>query len=315
MQVITDLNQVTKLLPPLALTMGDFDGIHRGHRALLERTTEEAQKLALTPSLLTFDPSPKKILDKLAPDNYILTIMEKQFILERSGIKLAIFIPFTLAMAQMSARRYLREILLGKLNMKKLIIGYDHHFGRNRRGNFRYLSMAASRYAFTVEQVAPVKSNGRIISSSAIRKALDAGDIAEANAMLALPYFITGPVLPGMKRGKQLGFPTANLQPAAEKKIPRAGVYFGAAAFGGKLHRAVINIGHNPTFNNSSLTVEAHLPGFSGDLYGKQITLIFLQRLRDEMKFPGPEALRQQITVDISRSAELTLPPELSFFV
>jgi len=301
---ITDLKDLPRGLNGSVVTMGDFDGLHTGHRVLIDTTVAAAKQMQLPAILVTYEPSPKKILKKLAVDSRITTFDEKQDLLKQTELDHAVFFPVTEETLRISARTFLREFLLGRLKMKCLIMGNDHHFGHNRRGNARYLKAAARKYGFELRIVAEQLTDEKRTSSSRIRSALLAGDVAEVAQVLGRPYALTGTVLHGQKRGATIGFPTANISPDPEKLLPLSGVYAGVARLAdGRRLNAIANLGVKPTVGENALGLEVHIPGFQGDLYGKTLTFEFTARIRGEQKFPGIDALKQQITNDLAAAA------------
>lgn len=304
MGTITDLKDLPRGLNGSVVTMGDFDGLHTGHRVLIDTTVAAAKQLNLPAILVTYEPSPKKILKKLAVDSRITTFDEKQGLLKQTELDHAVFFPVTEKTLRISARTFLREFLLGRLKMKCLIMGNDHHFGHNRRGNARYLKAAAQKYGFELKIVAEQLTDEKRTSSSRIRSALLAGDVAEVGQVLGRPYALTGTVLHGQKRGATIGFPTANISPDPEKLLPLSGVYAGVARLAdGRRLNAIANLGVKPTVGEHALGLEVHIPGFQGDLYGETLTFEFIARIRGEQKFPGIDALKRQITIDLAAAA------------
>lgn len=304
MGTITDLKDLPRGLNGSVVTMGDFDGLHTGHRVLIDTTVAAAKQLNLPAILVTYEPSPKKILKKLAVDSRITTFDEKQDLLKQTELDHAVFFPVTEKTLRISARTFLREFLLGRLKMKCLIMGNDHHFGHNRRGNARYLKAAAQKYGFELKIVAEQLTDEKRTSSSRIRSALLAGDVAEVGQVLGRPYALTGTVLHGQKRGATIGFPTANISPDPEKLLPLSGVYAGVARLAdGRRLNAIANLGVKPTVGEHALGLEVHIPGFQGDLYGETLTFEFIARIRGEQKFPGIDALKRQITIDLAAAA------------
>ena len=317
MEVISYTDKLTPSWNKCVLTMGDFDGIHKGHRSLIKKTIKRAGEDKLPPVLLTYEPSPKKILKKLKYDSNIYTKSEKKFILKQFDLKAVIFLPFNEHIARFSAKRFLTNILLNQLNCSRIIIGYDHNFGLNRHGNYRYLNIASKRYGFEFEKIKPIKLFQKPASSSTIRNFLREGNIRSANQLLGMPYFIQSHVIEGKKRGRTLGIPTANLDISKEKLIPKTGVYFSIAELENKKYRAVTNIGRNPTFNdeNKNISVEAHILGLNRSLYNKSLRLLFLERIRDEKKFSDSNELANQINKDIIYAEKLETQVNLAEYV
>lgn len=280
--------------------MGDFDGLHTGHRVLIETAVARSRQKGLTSALVTYEPSPKKILKRLALDSRLTTFAEKQELLRESGLDLVVFFPVTVETLKISARSFLRDFLLGRLRMKHIVMGADHHFGHNRRGNAQYLLKASERYGFTVEIVEEQRTLERRTSSSRIRAALLEGDMDSASAILGRPYSVTGLVIRGEVRGRALGFPTANVALDPEKLLPLPGVYFGIARLeDGHSYPAVANLGTKPTTGEHPLGLEVHLLNFSGDLYGSTLRFEFHGRIRGERRFASLDELRAQINRDV----------------
>lgn len=305
MKIISDIESLFWKERNSVITLGDFDGFHAGHRKLIETTLSYAAENDLSPILVTYDPSPKSVLRKRRFDEQIYTKEEKISLLQEYGFDAVVFIPFDDTFVRMSARRFLHEILLHHLQAKHIIIGYDHHFGYNRRGNYTYLSGAAQRYDFSVEQIKPFILKHETVSSSLIRQLLRAGEVCKANEFLASPFFLIGTVIHGQQRGKKLGIPTANLHVMPEKILPREGVYMGRIAIGSRIKNAVVNVGFNPTFSNIDLSVEAHILDFDEDIYGQTVKLEILRRIRDERKFESVDELIAQIHSDIEVALKL----------
>ncbi len=307
MEIISSLDNYIPNWEGCVLTMGDFDGMHTGHRKLIKTTIRQAKKLDLASVLLTYDPSPKKFLKKLRHDENIYTRVEKITLLQSFSLHSVIFLPFNQNLLKITAKSFLKEILLKQLKVKRLIFGYDHKFGRNRHGNYKYLNLAQKKYDFEVKSIKAVKMFKRAISSSYIRKLLREGKVASINRFLFVPYLIQGTVILGKQRGRTLGIPTANLKVSPEKLLPKVGVYFCITRRNKSLFATVLNIGKNPTFENIDLSIEAHLLNFDEDIYSESLTIFFLGRIRDEKKFSTLEMLKEQITVDIQRARKMAI--------
>lgn len=291
------------------VTMGDFDGLHTGHRVLIDATVTRARVLGLTSVLVTYEPSPKKILKRIATDSRLTTYREKRELLAESGLDIVVFYPMTRETIGISARTFLREFLLAQLKLRHLVMGHDHHFGHNRRGNARYLEACAPRYGFEISIIAEQMTHDKRTSSSRMRAALAEGDVATVAEILGREYSVTGEVVHGDKRGRTIGFPTANLKIDPEKLMPATGAYYGVAVLpDGVRHPAVANLGRKPTTGVHEIGLEVHITGFNGYLYGSEMAFAFQGRLRGEKKFSGLEELKQQIQSDISAaSAKIVL--------
>lgn len=301
MQIINDLHLLPENLTGSVLTMGDFDGMHRGHRLLIEATVERAKRENLESVLITYEPSPKKILKKLALDSRLMILAEKRDILARTALDYVIFYPMTAETLKISARTFLRNFLLGRLRMRHLVMGDDHHFGHNRRGNAAYLKAAAKAYGFTAEIIEEQKTGDTRSSSSRIRATLAEGNVETAAEILGRHYSIFGPIVHGEARGRLIGFPTANIRPDPEKLLPATGVYFGIANVAGRRLPAVANLGKKPTVGEHSVGLEVHLLEYSGpEIYGQDMLFEFHGRLRGEAKFPGLDELKTQIAKDVA---------------
>ncbi|MCB1083910.1 MAG: riboflavin biosynthesis protein RibF, partial [Simkania sp.] len=250
--------------------------------------------------LLTYHPHPDIVLGKRESlrGAELFTYEEKLALFQRFSLDVVVFMPFTKELASMTALRYLREILLGKLRARNIVIGYDQCFGRGRKGNYEFLKLMSKKYDFEVDRIEAVKSKGDIISTSRIRGEIQAGNVSEANRLLGHDYFLTGTVVRGFQRGQSIGYPTANLDVAESKLIPAEGVYGAICEWGGQHYRAMVNIGKNPTFQNEQMTIEANILDFKGDLYGETLRLYFLHRLREELSFASVNELVEQLGRD-----------------
>jgi riboflavin kinase/FMN adenylyltransferase len=302
-------SQISDFVPPRfpVVTTGTFDGVHHGHRQIIDRLRETARKNNGETVLLTFFPHPRMVL---FPDQHQLllnTPEEKKFLLEKAGIDHLIVHPFTREFSMLSSKEFIEQILVNKFNTKKLVIGYDHHFGRNREGSFDHLREFGPVYGFDVEEIPAQEVEHEKVSSTRIRHALQTGDVRTAAAYLGYRYPLTGTVVKGRQLGRTIGFPTANLVPDnAYKLIPADGVYAVFVQRGHETLPGMMNIGLRPTVDQGlSRTIEVHLPGFSGDLYGETLKVTFVERLRDEQKFGSLDLLKEQLEND--RKQTITL--------
>ena len=285
---------------PTAVTIGTFDGLHIGHMKILERLIKSADTLGLKSTVLTFFPHPRMVLQQDAHIRLLNTIDEKIGILERTGLDYLIIHPFTKAFSRLSARDFVRDILVNELRTKKIIIGYDHRFGRNRNANINDLVAFGNALDFQVEEI-PVQEVDEVsVSSTKIRKALEEGDIRTANAYLGYEYMLTGTVIKGKGLGRQLGFPTANLAIAESYKlIPKNGVYAVKSVLKGQTVNGMMNIGYNPTISSETeKTIEINFFDFTQDLYGQKIQIDILEWIREEEKFNSLEDLKIQLRKD-----------------
>jgi len=283
------------------ITSGVFDGVHLGHQKILNKVKEVAFINGGESVVVTFWPHPREVLRKDDSLKLINSIEEKLVLLEKYGIEHVVLIPFTPDFSKLSSKEYILDILVSKLHVNHLIIGYNHHFGHDRLGNFDTILQYAATCNFTAEQVTPKSINKTNISSTIVRKALLDGDIETANKYLGYQYQLSGNVIVGNKIGRTIGYPTANVKVSHNFKIiPKTGVYAVWAKTNNTIYPAMLNIGFRPTLNESApqLSIEAHLIGFQGDIYDKEITLFFQSRIRDEVKFSGLEQLTKQLDND-----------------
>ena len=294
--------------PRPAVTVGNFDGVHRGHQALVAAVVQAARGAGGTAVALTFDPHPSRILSPDRAPASLMTLDQKAEVLGSLGIDRVAAFPFTLQAAGEPPEEFARGVLKQALGAEAVVVGTNFRFGRGRSGDLGMLRGLGEALGFRVDGVAPVLHEGAPISSTRIREALSRGAVAAAGELLGRPYFIDGVVGRGDGRGRTLGIPTANLEPVNEI-LPARGVYVGRMTVGEAVWEAVVNIGRRPTFGGVRTTAEAHLLGFDGDLYGRGVRLAFVERLREERAFPGPEALVAQIREDIAQARRLLVKP------
>jgi len=285
---------------PTVVTTGTFDGVHIGHRKILDRLNELAKSVGGESVLLTFFPHPRMAL---YPDDHGLRLLttqdEKIELLEETGIDILIIHPFTRHFSRTSSTDFVRGILSGQLQTRKLVIGYDHHFGKNREGSFEHLKESGPEYGFDVEEISALDVNEVAVSSTKIRKALDIGDVRTAGTYLGYSYRISGKVITGDKLGRTIGCPTANINVEEDYKlIPANGAYACHIYYKGEQFGGMVNIGHRPTVNGKDLRIEAHLFNFNKEIYGEDLTVEFVEKLRDEQRFNDMEQLRSQLRKD-----------------
>lgn len=304
MRHYTNLDRLS--LPGAWLTVGAFDGVHRGHQALIQHLTAGAHLAGLPAAVLTFYPHPAVVLRNLSGMYYLTPPEEKAECLGKLGVDYVITYGFSRQVANRTAREFLSEVHQS-LRFSHLLIGYDFALGRGREGNAEVLREIGLEYHYTVDVLAPINLDGAIISSSQVRKALSEGQVEQAARLLGRAYQVTGQVVHGDGRGRTIGIPTANLQVSPEKFLPQSGVYVGQVEIDGKLRGAVANLGYRPTFEQQTLEprLEVHLLDFDQDLYGKQFTLSFIARLRDEQRFASISELVAQIQSDIQRGRQI----------
>ena len=281
------------------VTIGTFDGVHIGHLAILNRLIKTAQKENLESVVLTFFPHPRMVLQKDADIKLINTIEERKRLLEKTGLDQLIIHPFTKEFSRLTALEFVRDILVNQLNLKKIIIGYDHRFGRNRNATIEDLKEFGKTYDFEVIDISAQQLEEVSISSTKIRTAIKEGNIETTNKYLGYPFMLSGTIVKGRGIGKTLDFPTANLQIEEEYKlIPKEGVYVVQSQISGKKVFGITNIGTNPTVGGTQQTIETYFLDYNEDLYHQHIQLEFLSRIRDEKKFNSVEDLKNAIQED-----------------
>jgi len=301
MKIIRRLAQLTPPPGGTVVTIGNFDGVHLGHREIFRRVVAAARQRQALATVITFEPHPLRLLaPPLAPPR-INTPVEKVRLIRASCIDLLLVLPFTRRFAALSATEFVDSILVDKLAIRHLVIGYDYAFGRNREGDAAFLAAAARRHGFTLEVLEPLKTGEEVYSSTRIRQTLQQGDVAGVVGVLGRHFTLDGRVVSGAGRGRQLGFPTANLATAKEL-LPQDGVYAVRVRYGRKIFDAVVNLGSRPTFAGNQRTLEIHLLDFSGNLYGARLRLYFIERLRAERHFTSVEGLQSAVRDDIVRA-------------
>lgn len=304
MQHITSLGEAN-LSGPSVVTIGSFDGVHRGHQYLIRNLVDYAREQGQTPVVLTFFPHPRMVLGGFQPGFYLTLPEDKARLLGELGVEVVITHPFDDDVRHVRAAAFV-EGLIENLNMAALWVGEDFALGYQREGNVDFLRKMGRARGFELSTVDLMDAGSERVSSSRIREALERGEVAEAARLLGRPHFVRGEIVEGAKRGRSIGIPTANLQVPLEMAVPKNGVYAGWMEVEGERHMAMVNIGLRPTFEvDVPPTVEAHLLDFSGDIYGEEATLSFEAHLRDEQKFDGVDALVAQIHRDIERGREL----------
>jgi riboflavin kinase/FMN adenylyltransferase len=302
MQVFKRLEDIPPEFMGAYVTIGNFDGVHRGHIPIFQRLIQEARQEKRKAVVITFDPHPKKILrPEIRPFYLITTIEEKIDLIEAQGIDAMVIVPFSLEFSKITAEEFIRRILWDKLRIKKIFIGHDYTFGTNREGNESFLKAVGKKLGFEVALINAVRIGGKTVSSTRLRLAILDGDVKTAATLLGRPYNVSGIVVRGKNRGSHLGFPTANIKPD-KVLIPARGVYAVMVHFEKSQLQGVLNIGFNPTFADDELSIEVYLFDFRGDIYGERLNILFIDRIRDEVKFDGPERLIEQIKRDINQA-------------
>ncbi len=290
---------------PSVITIGTFDGVHVGHQKIIERLVKTGHDKHLKSVVLTFFPHPRMVLQPDFKIQLLHTIDERQKTLKDLGLDHLIIKEFTHDFANLSARDYVKKILVDELNAKHIIIGYDHHFGKNRTANINDLKAFGKEFDFIVEEISAQDIKDVAVSSTKIRQALVEGDIKTANAYLGYPYFITGNVIKGKGIGKTLKFPTANIDVEKDYKlIPKNGVYVVSSRIGKQTVYGMMNIGTNPTFNEKKQSIEVHFFNIEEDLYNTSLKINILHRLRNEQKFESVKELTNQLNLDKKHAQE-----------
>lgn len=298
MKIVHGLPQPINELPTV-LTIGAFDGVHRGHAHLIGATVQRARVAGRQAAVLTFDPHPDVVVRPGNERPTLTTIVERAELIAALGVDLMIVMQFTTELMMLTAHEFMARVC-GALALRELCIGWDFALGRGREGDASRLAAIGQTFGYTVYRVEPFLLDGETVSSTRIRAALSAGDIAAANRLLGYPYGLRGPIVEGDRRGRAIGFPTANINVDPRRMLPAHGVYVCRAVLNGVTYGAVANVGVRPTFDGTRRTVEAHLLDFSDEVYGEELRLMFLHRLRGEQKFDGVAALVAQITRDVA---------------
>jgi riboflavin kinase/FMN adenylyltransferase len=305
-KTLHSISELTQLRGPIFLAIGAFDGVHRGHQAVISTSTRHAHSADGTPVVVTFDPHPEKVL---RPDRapHLLTATQHKIALIRGlGVAHLLIIEFNREFAATPPTKFVQQLVEHSDPLREICVGHEWSFGKDRAGNLDLLKELGTRFNFNVVGVPPVTVNGKVVSSTAIRQAVETGDLAKAAEMLGRDYTILGTVMHGEAVGNKIGYPTANLS-AHSEQFPPNGVYFAEARIQGVQHHGVINLGFRPTVARgaSQRTLEIHLLDFNKDIYGEDVEVRFLKYLRPEQKFDSVDALARQIDADVKRAREL----------
>ena len=313
MQVFSYKNKTTSF-PDSVVTIGNFDGIHLGHRALICTAVQEAKARGCASALVTFDPHPQEIIHSQQSVSRICTTVHQLRLLEELDLDELHIIPFTKELSQMPPEEFALQFLIKRFDLAKLVIGYDFRFGKYRAGDFILLETLSQKYNFSLEEVAPVQEKGQTVSSTLIRELIQEYRFAEIPSYLGRDFSIYGEVIHGEQRGQKLGFPTANIQPGITLALPN-GVYVSKIIFAEKIHFGVTNVGKRPTFGENAITVETWLFDFDEDIYGKDLEVIPLFQLRPEKKFSSMQDLQNQIKTDIETARHYLAENEMLPFL
>ena len=308
MKVVRGLEDIPQEFRDAYVTIGNFDGVHLGHIPILKKIIEEAHGENRKALVITFDPHPKKVLHPDIKPFYLITTLEEKIqLLEEVGIDGVILLPFSLEFSKISAEAFVNQILWYTLHIRKIFVGHDYSFGKNKVGNATYLANKGKKFGFEVEVFSAVKFGDETISSTRLRYAILNGNVKMAMRLLGRPYSVGGTVIPGKHRGTALGIPTANINPEKEL-IPTEGVYAVIVQLEDNRYKGVLNIGFNPTFSDSERSIEVYILDFSENIYGKRVKVFFIDRIRDEVKFDTPEQLVGQIKKDVEQALVILNP-------
>ncbi|QWV95047.1 bifunctional riboflavin kinase/FAD synthetase [Geomonas oryzisoli] len=304
MVIFRSVSEIKGKLRRPVVTIGNFDGVHLGHREIFRRVREIAREIDGVSVVITFVPHPLKVVAAHREVRLITTSQEKDALIEGSGIDYLLEIPFDQAFASIPAAEFVQRVLVDAIGLERLVIGYDYAFGRGREGDVGLLRELGTRFGYSVEELQPISDGATVYSSTAVRRLVSAGDVSAASLLLGRHFSVTGKVVHGHERGRGLGFPTANIE-TEKDLIPSVGVYAVKVCLGERLLDGACNIGPNPTFGNDRLSIEVFLLDFDGDLYGREITLFFIERLRGEKRFAGLDELKAAIASDVERCREI----------
>jgi riboflavin kinase/FMN adenylyltransferase len=304
--VVHDGFDAWKSIGRTAISLGNYDGVHLGHRVILERTISFAKNANIPSIAVTFDPVPKKVLQPQIAPPLIQTLQQRLAKLESVGMEHTIIVHFSTEFAQKSPEEFVQQFLIDKLRVQYFVVGENFSFGHQKQGNLSLLKKMGSANDFQVVGIPEVYKNGVRISSSQIREFIQEGRMQEASDFLGSPFALTGTIVEGEHLGGKIGIPTANLD-FENEIVPAKGVYVSRASLNGQTYCSVTNVGVRPTFQGKRLTVEAHLLDFSGELYGSRMELHFLHKLRDEMRFAGVDELKAQIQSDIEQTKKFVV--------
>lgn len=309
MRIIHELTPDIQFNQPI-VTLGTYDGVHLGHQTIIRKMVDEAKRQGKESVLLTFHPHPRMVL---YPDSHsvrlIDTVEEKLAKLEKLGLDTVILYPFTMKFSRLTAVEFVRDVLVAQIGVTQMLVGHDHHFGKNREGDFQQLLELGQLYGFEVQEIQAVQANDTAVSSTKIRKALAEGDMEKVERFLGEPYQLTGTVVHGNKLGRTIGFPTANLEIDQDTKIlPEIGVYAIRATHNGRIFDGVMNVGKKPTVQDTDkIFVEVFIFDFSEDIYGDLLLVRVYNRLRGEQRFASVDALKEQLKKDEENARTLLL--------
>jgi riboflavin kinase/FMN adenylyltransferase len=306
MDIIIGIENIHRKFRNPVLTLGNFDGVHLGHQKIFKALKEEAQKIDGEAIVFTFDPHPLQVLDPQRCPPFITPFKKKLMLVEMLGIDVIIVATFDLGIANIMPQTFVRQILVDKIGAKKILVGYNYYFGKDRKGNVEMLIQLGKKFGFEVKVIGALKVNDTPVSSSKIRELIQGGQMGEAAQLLGRNYRLMGKVIWGSGRGKDLGFPTANLE-ILNGLYPKTGVYAVEVIMGNRTYPGVADVGYNPTFGKNPLSVEVHILDFSADIYGEEIQLVFYKRMRDEKTFVNSDSLVRQMKMDVDVARKILL--------
>ncbi len=304
MGVITDLGVYPKSFPLPIMTIGNFDGVHLGHQMIFRTLCQRAREIGGTSLVLTFDPHPLKVLAPERCPALITSTTKKLAIIQDCGLDVIVCLPFTRALADLTPVAFVEQVLVQTIGIREIYVGYNFAFGRGRQGSIELLQELGQHYGFLVHSIEPIAIAGRVVSSSMIRQWIQQGSVDEAALLLGRLYSIAGTVVEGYQKGRELGFPTANVR-STDELIPSRGVYAVTVDWREGRYEGVANIGFNPTFGRTQLSVEIHLFNFAQQLYGERVEVSFVKKIRDERTFPSVADLVKQISQDVETAHTL----------
>ncbi len=307
MEVLRNIEELKERFCGACVTIGNFDGVHKGHQQLFARVVEKAKQRGVASVAITFHPHPLTILRPQGIKR-ISSWQQKEELIAEAGIDLLLAIPFTQEFAKTDAEDFVRRVLVEKLQVAALVVGYDYAFGKGRRGDIDFLRQQGEKFSFVVDVVEPFFQDGLIVSSSMIRSLVKEGDMVRTTRFLGRPYQLRGMVKYGRQRGgSEIGFPTANLHFHPDDLVPKYGVYVVRVEYGGKLYGGVLSIGRNPTFAEGELVAETHIFDFNKNIYNQEIRVHLLEYIRSEVCFPSVDALIAEIERDVVKAKEFLL--------
>jgi len=308
MKLICEINSFTKPRRPLYLALGNFDGIHKGHQKLIKNLVNRARTNGGAAAAFIFEPHPSRVLNPRGAPGLLTTADIKAEILEQLGIDILIYTSFSAGISKCTPEQFVQEILIDKLSVKEVFVGFNYSFGFKGAGTPEMLTAYGEKYNFKVNIINSVKVDDIIVSSTLVREMLNSGNIGEVHKLLGYYPMLEGIVVEGERRGNTIGFPTANLSVGTEVQVPSKGVYAAFVSWGEEEHMAVVNIGNKPTFHdNHPVSIEVHILNFEQNIYDKKIRLHFIAKIRDEIKFAGIEELVKQIEKDRDTACKMLL--------